>query len=59
LHSAGIAATKGIQHILRAHRLIARIPKTHRYQVTEHGRLAITGLLTARQADVKSVLKAA
>jgi hypothetical protein len=26
---------------------------------TEHGRLAITGLLAARQADVKSLLKAA
>lgn len=37
--------------MLRAHGLIKKVPKTHRYQVTERGRLAITALLAARQAD--------
>lgn len=37
--------------LLRAHGLIKKIPKTHRYHVTDHGRLAITALLAARQAN--------
>ena len=37
--------------LLRAHGLIKKVAKTHRYQVTEKGRLAITALLAARQAD--------
>lgn len=37
--------------MLRAHGLIKKVPKTHRYQVTESGRIAITALLYARQAD--------
>ena len=38
--------------LLRAHGLIQKVPKTHRYQVTEGGRLALTALLAARQADI-------
>ena len=38
--------------LLRAHGLIHKIPKTHRYQLNPKGRTAITALLAARQADI-------
>jgi len=38
--------------LLRAHRLIRKIPGAHRYQVNERGRRIITALLAARNADV-------
>lgn len=38
--------------LLRAHGLIHKRPKTHRYVVSEAGRRAITALLAARQASV-------
>lgn len=37
--------------LLRAHGLIHKIPKTHRYQLSPHGREVINALLTARQAS--------
>ncbi len=45
--------------ILRAHKLIRKLPKTHRYQLTTKGRLIITAILAAHQADVSTLLKAA
>jgi hypothetical protein len=45
--------------LLRAHGLIAKVPKTHRYQVSDAGRTAITALLAARQANIKQLLQAA
>jgi hypothetical protein len=44
--------------LLRAHGIIAKVPKTHRYQVTNNGRSIITALLAARQADTKTLLQA-
>jgi hypothetical protein len=44
--------------MLRAHGLIKKVPKTHRYQVTAQGRIAITALLAARQADTKKLTAA-
>ena len=44
--------------LLRAHGLIARVPTTHRSQVTDKGRTAITALLAARQDDPESLLQA-
>ena len=41
--------------LLRAHGLIAKVPKTHRYVVTEKGRNIITALLTARQASTEEL----
>jgi hypothetical protein len=38
--------------LLRAHGLVRKIPSTHRYQVTDKGRLAIAALLTAEAADI-------
>jgi hypothetical protein len=38
--------------LLRAHGLIHKISKTHRYQLTRGGRTTITALLAAREADI-------
>lgn len=48
--------------ILRAHGLIQKVSKTHRYHVTPHGRLAITAILTMDRtslADLNQVKLAA
>jgi hypothetical protein len=45
--------------LLRGHGLIAKIPKTHRYQVTEKGRTSLSAILAARQANTKILLQAA
>jgi hypothetical protein len=45
--------------LLRAHGLIKKVPKTHRYVLTERGREIVTTLLAARAADAQSLLKAA
>jgi hypothetical protein len=41
--------------LLRAHGLIAKVPKTHRYIVTEKGRNLITALLAARNASTEQL----
>ena len=45
--------------LLRAHGLIQKIPKTHRYQVTMRGREQIAAILAARAAGVEKLLAAA
>jgi hypothetical protein len=45
--------------LLRAHGLIAKVTKTHRYQVSVKGRSKISALLAARQANTEALLKAA
>jgi hypothetical protein len=45
--------------MLRAHGLIQKVSRTHRYHVTEKGRQVIAGLLAAREADIAKLLKAA
>jgi hypothetical protein len=44
--------------LLAGHGLIARIPKTHRYQLTDHGRKCVTVLLAARKANAAELLAA-
>jgi hypothetical protein len=44
------AVTRKIR-MLRAHGLVHKVPKTHRYMVSSKGRSIITALLSARQAD--------
>ncbi len=44
---------------LRAHGLIKKVPKTHRYVLTERGREIITSLLAARSATAEMLMKAA
>lgn len=45
--------------LLRAHGLIQKIPRTHRYQVTERGREPIAAILAARAAGVEKLVGAA
>ena len=53
------AATTRKLRLLRAHGLIKKVPRTHRYVLTDRGREVITTLLAARAADAASLLKAA
>jgi len=45
--------------LLRGHGLIAKVPKTHRYQLTDHGRKSVAALLSARHASTQELLLAA
>jgi hypothetical protein len=45
--------------LLRGHGVIAKIAKTHRYQLTEKGRTRVAALLAARQANTEQLLQAA
>jgi hypothetical protein len=53
------AAVSRKLRILRAHGLIQKVPKTHRYQVTSQGRLAITAILTMDCTSIALLNKAA
>jgi hypothetical protein len=39
--------------LLRAHGVLKKVPKTHRYLVTDQGRIVVTALLAARNASVE------
>jgi hypothetical protein len=52
------AVTRQIR-LLRAHRLIQKVPRTHRYRVSEAGRRAITALLAARNASTDELTRCA
>ena len=45
--------------LLRGHKLIRKIPKTHRYQLTDSGRITMTALLVAQQANVQHLAQLA
>ena len=45
-----IAVTTRLIRLLRAHGLVQKVPRTHRYVVTARGQTAITALLAARNA---------
>jgi uncharacterized MnhB-related membrane protein len=45
--------------LLRAHGIVRKIPKTHRYQLTERGRLLTTALRATRDASIKKLLREA
>jgi hypothetical protein len=45
--------------LLRAHGLIHKVTKTHRYQISPHGREIINALLAARQASIAKFTQAA
>jgi hypothetical protein len=46
-------------HLLRAHRLIRKVPHTHRYLLTNAGRIAVTALITACNASTQELTKMA
>jgi hypothetical protein len=45
--------------LLRAHALIRKIPRSHRYQLTQHGRLLAAALFAARQATIAKLVGSA
>lgn len=45
--------------LLRAHGLIHKVPKTHRYQLSPHGREIINALLAARETSIAQLSPAA
>jgi hypothetical protein len=45
--------------LLRAHGLLQKVPKTHRYQLTQAGRQTMTAILSARHTPVSQLAKAA
>jgi hypothetical protein len=45
--------------LLRAHGIIRKIPKTHRYQITDRGRLLTAALCATREATVRQLLREA
>jgi len=45
--------------LLRAHHLIRKVPRTHRYHLTKAGRIAVTALIAARNANTKELTKLA
>jgi hypothetical protein len=45
--------------LLRAHGVIAKVPKTHRYLLTDFGRKAISAVLAAKKANSTELLKMA
>ena len=53
------AAITRRMRLLRAHGLIHKVAKTHRYQVSPHGREIINALLAARQASIAKLTQAA
>jgi hypothetical protein len=42
--------------LLRGHGLLRKVPKTQRYQVTDHGRLVLTALAAARDASTEKLV---
>jgi hypothetical protein len=45
--------------LLRAHHLIRKVPHTHRYHLTNAGRIVVTALLTARRVNTHELTKLA
>ena len=45
--------------LLRAHGLIRKVPHTHRYHLSKAGRIAVTALITARNANTQELTKLA
>lgn len=54
----GASVTRQLR-LLRAHGLIRKVPKTHRYVLSDKGRTVITALLAARAADTSKLVSAA
>jgi len=45
--------------LLRAHHLIRKVPRTHRYHLTDAGRTIVTALMAARNANTQELTKMA
>lgn len=53
------AAVSRKLRLLRAHRLIRKVTHTHRYHLTDAGRIVITALIAARNANTQELTKMA
>jgi hypothetical protein len=53
------ARVSRLLRLLRAHGLLQKVPRTHRYQVTAAGRKALTAILAARHATIAQLAKVA
>ena len=53
------AAVTRMLALLRAHGLIRKVPAAHRYHLTVQGRIAVTALMAARNANADSLTKLA
>jgi predicted transcriptional regulator len=53
------ARVSRLLRLLRAHGLIKKLGKTHRYQVTKRGREIIAALQTARRTKLDALLEIA
>ena len=51
-HKRAAKVTRQLR-LLRAHALIQKVPRTHRYQLTDKGRTVITALSHAAQCSIK------
>ena len=49
------AAVSRKLRILRAHGVIQKLPHTHRYQVTDHGRLLLNAILSAQRTTTQQL----
>jgi hypothetical protein len=45
--------------LLRAHRLINKVPGTHRYHLSRQGRIIVTGLIAVRNVETEQLAKLA
>lgn len=54
-----MAKVTRLVRLLRAHGLVHKVPKTHRYTVSPQGRERITALLAARAANTEQLMKMA
>jgi hypothetical protein len=45
--------------LLHAHRLIRKVPGTHRYHLSRHGRIIVTALIAARNTNANTLTKLA
>jgi hypothetical protein len=45
--------------LLRGHGLLKKVPKTHRYQVTDRGRVILTALGAVRHASTQKLIELA
>ncbi len=53
------AAVSRKLRMLRAHGLLQKVPKTHRYQLTPTGRLAISAIITVYETSISQLNRAA
>ena len=58
LIGSGPAALNKLR-LLRAHHLIRKVPRTHRYHLTKAGRTIVTALIAARNANTQQLTKLA